>query len=334
MYGASSQGLHLDKSLIYRGTFGTGLFQCIYQPGPAHWAMLPSTLEWHLAIALCCLAIPLWPAAAAIAATLWFLSLLVAVLQGEQAELAPKCDGLLSRLVVSCLCYAQPLVRAWHRQRTRLFSYHRPMANPQADGTSKQRPLVGSHAKEYWSDQGIERTELLGLVIAHLHEERWTNSIDTGWENWDVEVLCRPWTILRITTAQEEHGGNRRLIRVRQQVRASGYTQTLWAFSGIVAILGGIFSAWPYIAAALGLCVVGLVVYWRGSMHARRIAGIVESAAADLGMIACGRGGSSPSDPSPPHREPIAQRGGDGTENTQPASFNHDGCDATVPAND
>ncbi|MEJ7590787.1 MAG: glycosyltransferase [Planctomycetaceae bacterium] len=272
MYGASSQGLHLDKSLIYRGTFGTGLFQCIYQPGPAHWAMLPSTLEWHLAIALCCLAIPLWPAAAAIAASLWFLSLLVAVLQGAQAELAPKCDGLFSRLVVSCLCYAQPLVRAWHRQRTRLFSYHRPMVNPQADSKSRQRPLVGSHAKEYWSDQGIERTELLGLVIARLHEERWTNSIDTGWENWDVEVLCRPWTILRITTAQEEHGGNRRLIRVRQQVRASGYTLSLWAFCVIVAILGSIFSAWPYIAAAGDYAWSG----WRSTAAVCMLAGLRE----------------------------------------------------------
>lgn len=292
MYGASSQGLQLDKSLIYRGMFGTGLFQCIYQPSPAHWAMLPSTLEWHVAIAFCCLAIPLWPAATAIAAGLWVLSLLVAMLQSAQAQLPPQFDSLLSRFVVACLCYAQPLVRSWHRQRTRLFSYHRSMASSQAQRTPQRRPLFGSRATEFWSEQGIERTHLLGVIIARLHEERWCNSIDTGWENWDLEVLCRPWTIIRITTAQEEHGGNRRLIRIRQQVRPSGYTRTLWAFSGVAAILGAVFSAWPYIAAAAALLTLGLVLYWRGSFHARQIVGMVESVAAGLGMIACGRDAS------------------------------------------
>lgn len=333
MYGASSPGLHLHKSLVYRGTFGTGLFQCIYQPGPAHWAMLPSTLEWHLAIALCCLAIPLWPIAAAIAGSLWFLSLLVAVLQSVQAQLPPQFDSLLSRFVVSCLCYTQPLVRSWSRQQTRLFSYHRPAVSPQSRRTQQQLPFVGNAAKEYWSDQGIERTDLLSLVIARLHEERWSMSIDTGWEHWDVEVLCRPGTILRITTAQEEHGGNRRLIRVRQQLLPSGYTQTLWGLGGIAATLGSLFSAWPYIAAAAGLFSVGLTVYWRGSFHARQIVGIVESAAASLGMIECGRDNALSRDEPHPDTGTLVQREGEQIGNAQDTTSNHEVCAASAPMN-
>src|SRR5260370_35432799 len=49
LYGTALQGLRFGESLIYHGTFGTGLFQCIYRPGLAHWAMVPSTLEWHAA---------------------------------------------------------------------------------------------------------------------------------------------------------------------------------------------------------------------------------------------------------------------------------------------
>jgi len=45
-------GLRFGGPIIYRGVFATGLFQCLYQRGPAHWAMLPSTLEWHLAAAV------------------------------------------------------------------------------------------------------------------------------------------------------------------------------------------------------------------------------------------------------------------------------------------
>lgn len=51
MYGGSAPGVRLSGPVIYHGTFATGLFQTLYQPGPAHWATVPSTLEWH-AIAL------------------------------------------------------------------------------------------------------------------------------------------------------------------------------------------------------------------------------------------------------------------------------------------
>ncbi|HXG08646.1 MAG TPA: glycosyltransferase [Gemmataceae bacterium] len=80
LYGASLRGLHLGRPIIYRGTFGTGLFQCLYQPGPAHWAMLPSTLEWHLAAALAGLAGLFWPPAWLAVAVMLGLSLAVAAL--------------------------------------------------------------------------------------------------------------------------------------------------------------------------------------------------------------------------------------------------------------
>src|SRR6185369_15018253 len=99
-YGASLQGLRVGSPVIYRGVFGTGLFQCIYQPGPAHWAMLPSTLEWHLAILLVALAGLFWLPILAGAGVMLAISLLVAALQARQARLAPQYDGLGSRLVV------------------------------------------------------------------------------------------------------------------------------------------------------------------------------------------------------------------------------------------
>src|SRR5262249_12326847 len=49
LYGAALQGLRLGSAMVWRGTFGTGLSQCLSQPAPAHWAMLPATLEWHAA---------------------------------------------------------------------------------------------------------------------------------------------------------------------------------------------------------------------------------------------------------------------------------------------
>ena len=97
LYGASSQGLRLAGAIIYRGTFATGLFQCLYQPGPAHWALVPSTLEWQLAAALLALAALFWPPALAIAVGMIGLAVLVAALQATQTRLAPRHEGLGAR---------------------------------------------------------------------------------------------------------------------------------------------------------------------------------------------------------------------------------------------
>src|SRR5262249_10649403 len=108
MYGAALRGIRLASAVIYRGTFATGLFQCLYQPGPAHWAMLPSTLEWHLAALLLAGGALFWPPAWLAVAFLLGLSFIVAALQATQARLAPQHEGLSSRLVLAALCYAQP----------------------------------------------------------------------------------------------------------------------------------------------------------------------------------------------------------------------------------
>src|SRR5206468_9431114 len=111
LYGASQQGLRLSEPIIYQGVFGAGLFQCLYQPAPAHWVMLPATLEWHLAAGLVALAGFAWPTAWGVAPAMLALALLVAGLQAAQAKLPVAHDGPRARLLVAWLCYAQPLVR-------------------------------------------------------------------------------------------------------------------------------------------------------------------------------------------------------------------------------
>jgi GT2 family glycosyltransferase len=288
LYGASLRGLCLDRPLIYSGMFGTGMFQCIYQPQPAHWAMFPSTLEWHLGIALCALAAVVWPYAAAVALAMWLASLLVAALLSFQARLPARYHGFLSRLVVMFLCYAQPLVRSWRRQRTRLFSYHRStaaLALPAPGGL--RMPLLGSHTVAYWSEEGLDRLHLLSQMIERVNERRWTKTIDTGWECWDLDVLCHPWAVARLTTVQEEHGGGKRLVRVRYEARPSGYTRVLWGLGTIVGALGLVFWSWPVSMAGAALLATTAALYWRGARRAAATISLVDSTAIDLGFVRC-----------------------------------------------
>ncbi len=275
LYGNSLQGLRVGDPIIYRGVFGSGLFQCLYQPGAAHWAMLPSTLEWHLGAALMAGTALLWGPAGLITAAMLILALVVAALQARQAVLAPRHEGILPRLLIAGLCYAQPLVRSWFRYWTRLFAHTPPRTPPPEPGQRGERlSLTGRREVAYWSEAGTERTELLSLFIAFLYEHRWGTTIDEGWSAWDVEAHGHQWTALQICTAQEDHGGGKRLIRVRYCLRLTAFAKAVgWSgavVTGTFALFDGVAGAGP--GRAAGRAAVRCVVARRhpGGVRGRR----------------------------------------------------------------
>jgi GT2 family glycosyltransferase len=296
LYGPSLQGLRLGRDMIYRGTFGTGLFQTLYQPGPAHWAMLPSTLEWHLGAGLVALAGFFWWPAWIVAGVMLGLSVSVALLLATQASLPPQHEGFWGRLLIAALCYAQPLVRSWSRYRTRLFSYRAPKTAPPLGKGTMGRV---SWNPAYWSEGACERTELLGLFIAFLIEHRWGTTIDSGWSNWDVEVHYHPWTLLQVYTTEENHGGDKRLIRVRYRMRLTELARVVGALAAAaVLVLDGLHVLAGVAATALfGLFAVG--AWWRGRRLAAQAIRGFDGLACSMGLIRCGadRPSATPANP-------------------------------------
>jgi hypothetical protein len=293
MYGPSLQGLLLSDAIIYRGTFGTGFFQCLYQPGPAHWAMLPSTLEWHVAAGLVALAAFFSPLGWCAVVLMLGLSLGVAALQAAQAQLSPEHESLRSRLLIMALCYVQPLVRSWQRYQTRVFAYCPSMAPPGVPkGPGKRLPIRGKHTVEYWSEEGYDRTELLGLIIAYLSEHRWGKVIDSGWSDWDLQIHCHPWTVVQLSTVQEEYGSGKRLIRIRYRLRTDGYTKVLAGLSFLAGTLGlGLLTRSPAVATISCFTACGVLgaiwawLWWRGTYRAALAVGMVDALAKDLNLI-------------------------------------------------
>jgi GT2 family glycosyltransferase len=279
MYGAGLQGLRLRTPIIFRGTYGTGMFQCLYQPGPAHWAMLPSTLEWHLIVALAAMASLFWPLGWIAVGLMLALSLAIAAAQAIQANLPSEYRGLWPRVVVCALCYAQPLVRSWSRYRTRLLSYprHGPSVADRAM-PAPRFPFRGSLTCEYWTETGWQRTELLSLFAARSLEHGWGIVVDSGWADWDLEIHYRLWTLVRVYTAQEDHGGCKHLIRVRFELRPTAFTKLLTTLGVLASTLA--LGIHPLAAAAgFGLLLAGLLAAWR---RGTSLAGIVACELDDL----------------------------------------------------
>jgi GT2 family glycosyltransferase len=295
LYGASLLGLRLAPAIIYRGTFGTGFFQCLYQPGPAHWALLPSTLEWHAAAVLVALAALSWEPLWLVVAAMLGLSVAVAGLQAAQARLPRKYAGFKARCLITALCYLQPLVRSWSRYRARLFSYRVPAADPPLSrGRCRRLPLTGSQSVSYWTGEGRERTELLNLVVTSLTAPRWGKVIDAGWSAWDLALYCHPWTVIQVCTAQQDYGSGNRLIRVRYRLRPSGYLRALAVAAALAAVAAvGLLSRPATVEAAvcLAICCAGWAgcagLWWRGTYRASQAVAVIDALASGMGLIRC-----------------------------------------------
>jgi O-antigen biosynthesis protein len=296
LYGAALQGVRFGGAIIYRGTFGTGLFQCVYQPGPAHWAMLPTSLEWHLGAAVVAVAALIWPGAWWAVAVMLGLSIAVAALQAAQARLAPAHDGCLSRCVVAGLCYLQPLVRSWRRYTTRLFCPLDRRGGPEPEVGGEALPRSGRWTLAYWTEEWRDRTELVRAAAAHLAEQRWGVAYDTGWEAWDLELHGHPWTQVEVRSVQEEHGGGKRLIRVALRLRAS-HTALTFGVGGALALLGlaveeAFVAVGPVLpaltaTAAAALLAAGVLIRARGRRLAADVAAAFDRAAKQLNLTIC-----------------------------------------------
>ncbi len=289
MYGGSLQGIQLAVPIIYRGMFGTGMFQCLYQPGAAHWAMLPSTLEWQGAALLLGLAGALVsPLGWVVGAGLLGLSILVAALQAAQARLVPTRRRTRARLLIAALCYAQPLVRSWTRYRTQLSSQRAPGFDPAPLDAARQRlSWTGYRSMAYWSEAGRDRTEILRRAVAFLDEHRWGRVLDTGWCEWDMAVYCDSGLILKVVTAQEDHGRGRRLIRIRYQLGPTARLRVIAAVSLVAVAV--VAQPYPRLATGAAALVLGLGVraWVRGLAAATRVIALFGAGAHQMRLIDC-----------------------------------------------
>jgi hypothetical protein len=189
--------------------------------------------------------------------------------------------GIRTWAVVAALWYVQPLVRGCARHRRRwLGPYRRPVPTP-----------AGSPGEvAYWSETGRGRTALLAEVLRRSEQLAWGRTVDSGWSDWDLEAEGGPLAKVRVATAEENHGGNRRLVRVRLRLRPTPFGCLLVAAIGLAGVAAGLAAPWAAIPAGVGvLAAAGFMA--RDARRAAGLAGVFDAAAAALGMTRVGRDG-------------------------------------------
>jgi GT2 family glycosyltransferase len=229
---------------IYYGTWGTGLFQSVYQRAPGTLGSLPLMPEWYLVIAMLAglsaiglawqpllLALPLLVVASGA------LALECAI--GGARPMFPR--ARLSRLkelklrsVTSLLYALQPLARLSGRLRFGLAPWRRRPGSR----LIVPRPRTTS----MWSERWQSPDERLRRIDAALRRVCGTVVAGGDYDRWDVEVRGGLLGSSRTRMTVEEHGAGRQLVRIQCWPHGSKLglaVNALIAALAIVAVLDG-----------------------------------------------------------------------------------------------
>jgi GT2 family glycosyltransferase len=239
IYGDLSSFFLSRRPVIYSGAFGRGLFQTVYETPSSLMAFLPLTLEWNV------VAITLFCAALAVGGYSWLgvIPLLMSfgwcLASAARARIDSRFDNWRAQLLVAMLVYLGPLVRSFERYRWRIRGL--TDVDPIHYAEVEQEPELFWRERAlrlaYWSEQGLEKENILSGLMEFLLPRKYLIALDQGWSGWDLEVSRGIWSKARVKLGTENHSGLKRLLRVYCAVRMSQPARL--ALLGYVA-LGGI----------------------------------------------------------------------------------------------
>jgi O-antigen biosynthesis protein len=261
LYGPGlTQTLGHYRSRIYQGTWGTALFQSVYQPAPGTVWSLTLMPEWYLLIAglawLAALGIA-WPP---LLLAVPLLGLAVGALMlhaGLSAARAsfPTPRSRLARVrlraLTALLHLLQPLARLRGRQQHGLTPWRRHSAGGFALPWPRTRTL--------WSERWQAPTDRLRTIEAALQTSGTRVRRGGDYDRWDLEMGRGILGGARMRLVAEEHGHGRQLVRVRTWPCFSAKGLVITLVYVTLSNLAAHASAWS-VAVALGAVVLVLAL--------------------------------------------------------------------------
>jgi GT2 family glycosyltransferase len=244
IYGDLSSSMLLGKPIIYSGVFGRGLFQTLYEPPASMLSYLPFTLEWNLVGAIFLVCVLLSGGNVLLAMAPFLLSWSLCAFGALRAKIDPRFRGPKARLLVALLIYLGPLVRSWERYcwRVKQLTKVEPVGFEEVIQKRRICWHEGAFTLSYWTDAALEKESLIQGLMDFLIPRKYFVAVDQGWSDWDLQIRQGLWPKLMLQVCTENHGGNKRLLRVKCRLR----------FSRLAALVLGALSLSAFAFASLG----------------------------------------------------------------------------------
>lgn len=256
------------------GTWGSGLFQSIYQPAPSLWSSLPLMPESYLLLgflaAISALGL-LWspllivlPGLIALVVFIAFRSITSSWRAHRRVAVESPVAALEKRVLTALMFVLQPLARLLGRLRRGLSPWRRRgLATPVS-----LRPRV----LELWSEVWQPPEARLKQVESHLLDQGGAVRRGGAYDRWDFHIRVGMAGAARCRSVVEEHGSGRQLLRARVWPWVSA--GSVLALSMSVALLGLALADGSTSAAAVltGVALLGLVAVVRDCRGAMGVA--------------------------------------------------------------
>jgi glycosyltransferase involved in cell wall biosynthesis len=266
IYGDLSASMLLSsKPIIYSGVFGRGLFQTLYEAPSSIAAFLPLTFEWNV------IAWPLALSGVILGGQMWLavlpllVSFAIAIAGAYRAPVDPRFNGIRARALIAFLIYAGPLARGWERLKWRFKGLTQVDAIQYEPVRQRSQLRLAERAfyLSYWNEQDIEKESLLTGIHDFLVPRKYFVIIDQGWSDWDLKVSRGLWARAELKAVGENHGGSKRLIRLRVALRLSRLSSLVlkgYLGVGLVGLLFGV-PALTIAAVAVGAINAAVIGY-------------------------------------------------------------------------
>lgn len=295
IYGDISSRHMASKPIIYHGAFGMGLFQTIYEPKGSLLGHIPLSFEWMLsALTLGGLGV-LSGYFFLLCGLMLLTSLVFAANRAKFARLPQKYDSFGSRAIIALLTLSQPWLRGWVRYKTllslrlriwrRLYKGEKHgrvtrSAPKQKLGEGFMRPGFAQRLRDglsllwhrfsfqryFWNNKGLEREHIIDHVAGVIKNLGMAHRLDTGYSRnpdsppWDFQIRSGVWTILNLRVTAENHGGEKRFVRLGGKVNSSSSALSVSLTLFTVAITSFIVG-FPLLTLSFGL-LFGMFIFW------------------------------------------------------------------------
>lgn len=236
------------RGRVYQGTWGSALFQSIYQPAPGFLSSLPMMPEWYVVVAalfgLGLLGInwtPLllsWPlfVVAAVVPTVH------AILCGVRADFPDRAEKGWERFKLHALTAALHMLQPLARLRGRIKLGLTPWRSCAVTGISLPLPLPKTFT--VWSEEWHSPIDWLETLEANIKKFRTVVSRGGDYDHWDLELRGGLLGYVRVLMAVEEHGGGKQFVRFRTWPRCCPAGIVFTLLFAVLAAGAALAQAW------------------------------------------------------------------------------------------
>jgi GT2 family glycosyltransferase len=239
IYGGSLR-IGRRRARVGYGTWGSNLFQSLYDRSPSTLGTLPLMPEWYLLIGILgvlsvvgIFAKPLipWTAASPAPVELALLVAACSVLVFKAARSAWAASngaggpGIRVRSLTTVLFVLQPMARLVGRLRYGLTPWRRRGEVAFAAPFPRRRQI--------WSQRWRSQSDRLPELEDDLRARCMTVVRGSDFDRWDIHVRLGPLAAARVHVAVEEHGQGQQLVRFRIWPRWSRLLPVVTALLGV-----------------------------------------------------------------------------------------------------